>query len=251
MRAFEWLGGRAARVRLRQPALGGRPARAATEVVWNPRFLHLRGHYALPRAPPARRRRRARRARSRAAVRYLKTRLLAGAAVRSLARARRAVRRLARPDRNRRAARDRPLPRRRAAGARSARRCGRCRRRASTASGHAPMRVPIDGYLKHGGCFYRAPERLVHQRVELRFDRDQVWIVHRGQEVARYRRSYEQGVWLPPPMHAARAAAARRRRSCSPRLDGRAARARRLRGAVRMSPQGEGAASGCPTCSPS
>ena len=60
--------------------------------------------------------------------------------------------------------------------------------------------MPIDGYLRHGGCFYRAPERLVHERVELRFDRDQVWIVHRGVEVARYRRSYEQGVWLPPPI---------------------------------------------------
>jgi hypothetical protein len=40
----------------------------------------------------------------------------------------------------------------------------------------------------------------VHERVELGFDRDQVWITHRGQEVARYPRSYEQGVWLPPPI---------------------------------------------------
>jgi hypothetical protein len=62
-----------------------------------------------------------------------------------------------------------------------------------------PVRVPIDGYLKLGGSFYRAPTELVHQRVELRFDRDQVWIVHRGREVARYARSYEPGVWLPPP----------------------------------------------------
>jgi transposase len=67
-------------------------------------------------------------------------------------------------------------------------------------SGHRSVRVPIDGYLKHGRCFYRAPERLVHERVELRFDRDQVWIVHRGVEVARYQRSYEQGLWLPPPV---------------------------------------------------
>ena len=67
-------------------------------------------------------------------------------------------------------------------------------------SGHRSVRVPIDGYLKHGRCFYRAPERLVHERVELRFDRDQVWIVHRGAEVARYERSYEQGIWLPPPI---------------------------------------------------
>ncbi len=60
--------------------------------------------------------------------------------------------------------------------------------------------MPIDGYLRHGRCFYRAPERLVHERVELRFDRDEVWIVHRGCEVARYERSYEQGIWLPPPV---------------------------------------------------
>jgi hypothetical protein len=29
------------------------------------------------------------------------------------------------------------------------------------------VRVPLDGYLRHGPCFYRAPERLVHERVEL------------------------------------------------------------------------------------
>jgi hypothetical protein len=60
--------------------------------------------------------------------------------------------------------------------------------------------VPIDGYLRLGRCFHRAPERLVHERVALSFDRDQVWILHRGVEVARYPRSYEQGVWLPPPV---------------------------------------------------
>ena len=67
-------------------------------------------------------------------------------------------------------------------------------------SGHRTSRVPLDGYLRHGGCFYRAPEQLVHERVELRFDRDQVWICHRSAEVARYRRSYERDVWLPPPI---------------------------------------------------
>jgi len=67
-------------------------------------------------------------------------------------------------------------------------------------SGQRTTRVPVDGYLRHGRCFYRAPERLVHERVERHFDRDQVWIVHRGVEVARYPRSYEQGVWLPPPI---------------------------------------------------
>jgi transposase len=67
-------------------------------------------------------------------------------------------------------------------------------------SGYRSVRVPIDGYLRHGRCFYRAPQRLVHERVELCFDRDQVWICHRAREVARYRRSYDQGVWLPPPI---------------------------------------------------
>jgi hypothetical protein len=67
-------------------------------------------------------------------------------------------------------------------------------------SGHRTTRVPLDGYLRHGRCFYRAPTRLVHERVELRFDRDQVWVLHRGAEVARYPRSCEQGVWLPPPI---------------------------------------------------
>jgi transposase len=67
-------------------------------------------------------------------------------------------------------------------------------------SGARSVRVPLDCYLRHGRCFYRVPERLVHERVELRFDRDQVWIVHRGSEVARYERSYEQGLWLPPPI---------------------------------------------------
>ena len=67
-------------------------------------------------------------------------------------------------------------------------------------SGYRSVRVPIDSYLKQARCFYRAPERLVQQRVELRFDRAEVWILHRGQEVARYQRSYEQGLWLPPPI---------------------------------------------------
>ena len=67
-------------------------------------------------------------------------------------------------------------------------------------AGERQTRVPIDGYLKHAGCFYRAPTELVHQRVELRFSRDQVWICHRGMEVARYLRSYEPGVWLPAPV---------------------------------------------------
>jgi transposase len=60
-------------------------------------------------------------------------------------------------------------------------------------------RVPLDGYLRFARSFYRAPEALVHERVELRADRDTVWITHRGVEVARYLRSYQAGSWLPQP----------------------------------------------------
>jgi hypothetical protein len=67
-------------------------------------------------------------------------------------------------------------------------------------AGERSARVPIDGYLKHAGSFYRAPPKLVHQRVALRFSRDEVWIESRGAEVARYRRSYEPGSWLPAPV---------------------------------------------------
>lgn len=67
-------------------------------------------------------------------------------------------------------------------------------------AGERSCRVPIDGYLKLAGSFYRAPTELVHQRVELRFSRDEVWIVSRGAEVARYPRSYAPGTWLPAPV---------------------------------------------------
>lgn len=66
-------------------------------------------------------------------------------------------------------------------------------------AGRRPSRVPLDGYLKHRGSFYRAPESLVHQRVELRFDRDRVWIEHQGRTVADYERSYMPGSWQPAP----------------------------------------------------
>jgi hypothetical protein len=49
------------------------------------------------------------------------------------------------------------------------------------------------------GSFYRAPEALVQQRVELRWDRDRVWIEHRGQGVAVYQRCYQPGSWQPAP----------------------------------------------------
>jgi transposase len=67
-------------------------------------------------------------------------------------------------------------------------------------AGERACRVPLDGYLRHAGAFYRAPLELVHQRVLLRFSRDEVWVEHRGVEVARDPRRYEPGVWLPPPV---------------------------------------------------
>jgi transposase len=67
------------------------------------------------------------------------------------------------------------------------------------AAGRRSSRVPLDGYLKHAGSFYRAPEALIHQRVELRWNRDHVWIEHRGQPVARYPRSYTAATWQPAP----------------------------------------------------
>jgi len=197
VRALEWLGG-VPRECVYDNLRSVVALREGDEVVWNRRFLHLRGHYgfhatactpATPREKGA----------VEAGVRYLKSgfwparrfadlRELDGQYVdwrnrvcnvrlhatgrfpvdERLAEERRALR---------------PLPPAR-----------------FDWSGQRTTRVPIDGYLRHGGCFYRAPERLVHERVKLCFDRDQVWIVHRGREVARYPRSYEQGLWLPPPI---------------------------------------------------
>ncbi len=80
-------------------------------------------------------------------------------------------------------------------------------RGAGCATPPPPVRFDWSGY-RSAGTDRRLPaprplllprlQRLVHERVELCFDRDQVWICHRAREVARYRRSYEQGVWLPP-----------------------------------------------------
>ena len=180
-------------------------------VHWAPRFTHLRGHYAFhahactPATPREK-------GSAESGVRYLKTsfwpaRRIADlrdldaqyadwrdrvANVRIHASGRFAV--AERLDEERRALRPLPPGRFEPAGERS-------------------CRVPIDGYLKHAGCFYRAPTELVHQRVELRFSRDEVWIVHRGAEVARYARSWEPGRWLPAPIPAPARRRPPRRRS--------------------------------------
>lgn len=197
MRAFEWLGG-VPRECVYDNLRAVVARREAEQVVWNRRFLHLRGHYGFhaTACTPATPREKGS---VEAAVRYLKSGFWP-------------VRRfteLRELDAQYADWRDRTCNRRthatgrfrvaeRLAEERSALRALPPARFDS--SGHRMTRVPIDGYLRYGGCFYRTPERLVHERVQLCFDRDEVWIVHRGIEVARYERSYEQGVWLPPPI---------------------------------------------------
>ena len=197
VRAFEFFGG-VARECVYDNLRSVVARREREQVVWNQRFLHLRGHYAFhasactPETPREK-------GSVEAAVRHLKSGFWPARRFRDLrelndqyvdwrdgvcnarihASGRFAVAERLAEERSAL----RPLPPAR-----------------FDWSGHRSVRVPIDGYVKHGRCFYRAPERLVHERVELRFDRDEVWIVHRGVEVARYERSYEQGLWLPPPI---------------------------------------------------
>jgi hypothetical protein len=197
VRAFEWLGG-VARECVYDNLRAAVARREGERVVWSPRFLHLRGHYGFhaTACTPATPREKGS---VEAAVRYLKTSFWPARRFATLheldeqyadwrdricnqrVHATRRVRVAERLMEERAALRSLPPLR-------------------FDSSGHRTIRVPLDGYLRHGGCFYRAPERLVHGRVELRFDRDQVWITHRGLEVVRYARSYEQGVWLPPPI---------------------------------------------------
>jgi transposase len=197
VRAFEWLGG-VPRECVYDNLRSVVARREGEQVVWGSRFAHLRGHYgfhatactpATPREKGA----------VEAAVRYLKSGFWPA----------RRFNNLGELDRQYAGWRDRianqrthatgrfPVGERLAEERRALRPLPPAR---FDWSGHRTTRVPVDGYLRQGGCFYRAPERLVHERVELCFDRDQVWITHRGQQVARYPRCYEQGVWLPPPI---------------------------------------------------
>jgi transposase len=196
-RAFEWLGG-VPRECVYDNLRSVVAQRERDEVIWNRRFLHLRGHYGFHAHPctPATPREKGS---VEAAVRYLKTGFWPARRFESLGEL----------DERYAAWRERTCNSRLHASGRFpvAERLAEERQALRPLpparfdwSGYRPIRVPVDGYLRHGRCFYRAPERLVHERVELRVDRDQVWIVHRGAEVARYPRSYEQGVWLPPPI---------------------------------------------------
>jgi transposase len=197
VRAFEWLGG-VPRECVYDNLRAVVARRDGDEVIWNRRFLHLRGHYGFHATPctPATPREKGS---VEAAVRYLKSGFWPA----------RRFTELGELDGQYADWRDRICNRRTHATGRFPVEERLVEERQALRSlpptrfdwsGHRSSRVPIDGYLRHGRCFYRAPERLVHERVELGFDRDQVWVVHRGVEVARYPRSYEQGVWLPPPI---------------------------------------------------
>ncbi len=200
VRAFEWLGGvpRECVYDNLRAAVARRERHAEKEVVvWNARFSQLRGHYAFhahactPETPREK-------GAVEGAVRYHQTGFWPARRFDSLveldlvyARWRDGV----------------ALPRRHATGGHIVAERLAVEREVLRelppvdfdAAGRRSSRVPLDGYLKLGRCFYRAPEALVHQRVELRWDRDKVWVEHQGQSVAAYARSYEHGIWQPAP----------------------------------------------------
>ena len=200
VRAFEWLGGvpRECVYDNLKSAVARRERVDGREVIhWNPRFSQLRGHYAFhahPCTPETPREKGS----VEGAVRYLKTGFWPA----------RRFADLGELDELYAGWRDRvALPRRHATGRHIvADRLAHEREQlrplppiAFDAAGRRSSRVPTDGYLKFGRCFYRAPEALIQQRVELRWDRDRVWIDHHGYTVASYPRSYEHGIWLPAP----------------------------------------------------
>src|SRR4051794_13807288 len=181
VRAFDWLGG-VPRECVYDNLRSAVARREGEQITWNGRFVQLRGHYAFhatactpgtPREKGA----------VEGAVRHHKSGFWPARRFASLAEL----------DGVYADWRDRiALPRRHATGHYVvAERLAHEREQlralppvAFDAAGRRTSRVPLDGYLKHAGSFYRAPEVLVHQRVELRWDRDQVWIEHRGQRVA-------------------------------------------------------------------
>jgi transposase len=196
VRAFEWLGG-VPRECVYDNLRSAVARRDGDVVTWNPRFVQLRGHYAFhatactPGTPREK-------GSVEGAVRHTKTGFWPARYFGSLAELDDVYARW----------RDRiALPRRHSTGRFVVAERLAVERQALRAlppigfdaAGRRSSRVPTDGYLKHAGSFYRAPEALVHQRVELRFDRDEVWIEHRGEVVARYARSYVAGTWQPAP----------------------------------------------------
>jgi transposase len=200
VRAFDWLGGvprECVYDNLKSAVARRERVDGRLLIHWNPRFSQLRGHYAFhahPCTPETPREKGS----VEGAVRYLKTGFWPARRFADLGELEEAFA----------GWRDRvALPRRHATGRHVvADRLAHEREQlrplppiAFDAAGRRSSRVPSDGYLKFGRCFYRAPEALAQQRVELRWDRDRVWICHHGRTVADYPRSYEHGVWLPAP----------------------------------------------------
>jgi transposase len=197
VRVFDWLGGvpRECVYDNLRTAVAKRDSRQV--IRWNQRFLHLRGHYAFhsTACTPATPREKGS---VEGAVRYLKTGFWPA----------RRFQTLDELDRVYGDWRDRVAHQRRHA----TRQFVVAERLLEDRAGLRPLppaafdfslsrvvRVPTDGYLRHGACFYRAPVELVHQRVELHASRDEVWICWRGQELVRYPRSYRPGLWIPEP----------------------------------------------------
>src|SRR5262245_13525879 len=196
-RAFEWLEG-VPRECVYDNLRSVVARRDHHEVVWNPRFWHLRGHYAFhaTACTPATPREKGS---VEAAVRYLKTGFWPARRFDSLGEL----------DGQYADWRDEVCNRRRHASGRFPveRRLEEERRALRPLpperfdwSAARIVRVPIDGYLRHGGCFYRAPTWLLQQRVELHASRDEVWIRAHGTIAACYRRCYQPGTWLPAPV---------------------------------------------------
>jgi transposase len=196
VRAFDWLGG-VPRECVYDNLRSAVAKRDGDLVTWNPRFLQLRGHYAFhaTACTPATPREKGS---VEGGVRYHKTGFWPARRFGSLEELDDIYARW----------RDRvALPRRHATGRFIVAERLEVERDALRAlppvdfdaAGRRSSRVPLDGYLKLAGCFYRAPEALVHDRVELRWERDHVWIEHRGRTVARYPRSYLPGRWQPEP----------------------------------------------------
>jgi len=196
VRAFDWLGG-VPREMVYDNLRSAVARRDGDQITWNPRFVQLRGRYAFhatactPGTPREK-------GSVEGAVRYHKTGFWPARRFGSLDELDDVY-----ADWRERIA----LPRRHATGRFVVAERLAVERQALRAlppvdfdtAGRRSSRVPTDGYLKHAGSFYRAPVSLVQQRVELRWDRDEVWIEHRGAVVARYPRSYTPGRWQPPP----------------------------------------------------
>jgi hypothetical protein len=196
VRLFDWLGG-VVRECVYDNLRSVVAKRERDEVRWNPRFLHLRGHYAFhaTACTPATPREKGS---VEGGVRYLKSGFWPARRIVSLADLDEQYADWRDWVCNRRvhATGRFPVSERLAEERHALRSLPPTRFDYSYAR---ESRVPLDGYLRYRGSFYRAPEALIHQRVVLHADRDQVWICHRGHVVARYRRDYQPGGWHPSP----------------------------------------------------